>query len=245
MKDVGVAHNTRRGFVPRDAAEFGARAVEILKEAQRDVLFLLDRGYAKESAVTFAGDHFRLSARQRAALLRATCSSQAADSRISRRKDVFSGETVYLDGFNIIISLEAAQSPETTLLKCMEGCIRDLCGLHGTYRLIADTQTAVRWIAQFLKANRAGRSVFYLDAPVSNSGNLKKLIGEIMEEEQFPADILLSRRPDAELSGRANVASGDALVLDRCHSWINLAAHIIARELPGRRLVELDAGTPC
>lgn len=245
MKDAGMAHNTRRGFVSRDAVEFGARAAKILKEAQRDILFLLDRGYRKESAVTFAGDHFRLSARQRAALVRATCCSQAAASRISRRKDVFTGQTVYLDGFNIIISLEAAQSLETTLLKCMEGCIRDLCGLHGTYRLIADTQTAVRWIAQFLKENCAARSVFYLDAPVSNSGNLKKLIGEIMEDEKFPADIILSQRPDAELSGKANVASGDALILDRCHSWINLAARIIAWKLPGRRLVELDADTPC
>lgn len=42
---------------------------------------------------------------------------------------------VYIDCFNTVISLEIAFS-DSTLLLCMDGTIRDLAGLRGTYRLI-------------------------------------------------------------------------------------------------------------
>jgi hypothetical protein len=235
-------HDTRRGFVAQDAREFSEEAVSLLREAQADIIYLLDRGYDPEGAVTFTGNRFRLSSRQRAALLRSTCSSQLADARARRIKtEGFEGQTVLIDGFNLIITLEAAQSPQTTLLSCRDGCIRDLCGLHGTYRIIASTQTAILWTAQTLKAAKAARALVFLDAPVSNSGGLKTLIREVMQQEGFPVEIFLEQNVDKKLFGQDNAVSSDALILDRCKSWINLAPRIIAEKLPERRIVDLKA----
>ena len=74
------------------------------------------------------------------------------------------GKEVHIDGFNIIITLEIALSG-STLLKCMDGTIRDLAGLRGTYRIIGKTHEAIRLLLCRLKELEAERAVFYLDSP--------------------------------------------------------------------------------
>jgi hypothetical protein len=234
--------NTRRCFVLHDALDFGEKALPLLKRACSDLLYLVDRDYNDESAAAFVGNHYQLPARQRTALLRSACTTAAAQIRKSRMKasDRIQGETVFFDTFNIIITLEAALSPETTLLLCMDRTIRDLCGLHGTYRIIPDTGKALRQIFRFLKRKHAASGVFYIDSPVSNSGKLKALILKIKEEENFPAGAMLIQNSDRELFGKENVVSSDSVVLDRCKSWLNGAFEIISYENPERKFICLN-----
>ena len=127
----------RRGYVPEDEAFFYREdSLEKLCQAQRDLLYLIERGYPMKNASVFTGNHYLLSERQRLALVRATSSRQAAALR--RNREVIGpvpGKEVHIDGFNIIITLEIALSG-STLLKCMDGTIRDLAGLRGTYRTL-------------------------------------------------------------------------------------------------------------
>ena len=58
----------RRGFVPTDARDFQGDSLRLLQEAQADAAYLLNRGYELERAVSFVGDRFQFSARQRMAL---------------------------------------------------------------------------------------------------------------------------------------------------------------------------------
>ena len=46
-----------------------------------------------------------------------------------------SGNEVNIDGFNIIITLEVLLC-DSILFSCMDGTIRDLAALRGTYRII-------------------------------------------------------------------------------------------------------------
>jgi hypothetical protein len=249
-----MPQNTRRGYVPADAKDFNEESLIRLRRAQGDIRYLLDQGYGLETSVVFAGNHFQLSSRQRLALLRATCSSAAKENRsgrmlrsgkygqnaVSERSgELRCGETVHVDGFNSIITLEAALSAETTLLRCMDGAIRDLCGLHGTYRIIESTAMAVAWIVQRLKQAGVSKVIFYLDAPVSNSGKLAALIRKTLEQEDLPPEIRLLSNSDPALFDKPNVVSGDAVVLDRCLSWLNLTGDIITEQLPRRRFVDL------
>ncbi len=55
------------------------------------------------------------------------------------------------------------------LLKSMNETI-DWAALRGTYRLIDKTDTAIMLIGKYLERNEVDKAVFYLDAPVSNSG---------------------------------------------------------------------------
>ena len=55
----------------------------------------------------------------------------------------------------------------------MDGTIRDLAGLRGTYKLIDKTDRAINLIGEYLQKLKIKKVVFYLDSPVSNSGRLK------------------------------------------------------------------------
>jgi len=236
-----MPRDVNRGYVPTDRQEFDEESLRALQAAQQDIHYLLNHGYDLERSVTFVGNRFQFSARQRTALIRSTSFSAVLNRRRACQiTGCVSGQPVYIDGFNLIITLEAALSPETTLLRCMDNTVRDLCGLHGTYRIIEATGVALSWIGEALKEKQVGQTVFYLDAPVSNSGKLRTAILEEMERQKLVCEVYLVPNADAELWGKENVVTSDSIILDRCHSWINLACEIIEAKLPKRRIVDLS-----
>ena len=233
-------HGVRRGFVPSDEKEFNEETVKKLCEAQRDLYFLLNRKYPIKSAGVFVGNHYLLSERQRIAVVRATSSRTSLDLR--ERKLVtesIEGETVYIDGFNIIITLEVALSG-STLIKCMDGTIRDLAGLRGTYKLIDKTDMALKALGDKFQDMKIGRAVFYLDKPVSNSGRLKMRILELLNKYNFEVEVELVDNADKVLEKLENVISSDAIVIDRSRSWINLSKGIVDKHGEGNNAINLS-----
>lgn len=229
----------KRGFVATDLAEFSGKALPLLHRAQEELVFLLNHGYNIEKSVTFIGNHYQLSARQRFALTRATASWETVRLRLAKRwEGSLKGHTLLVDAFNLIITLEAALSG-STLLYGMDGTVRDLCGLHGTYRLIDKTDEALRMLAAFLKRSGVAETIFYLDAPVSNSGRLKARILTVMEEEELPAKARLVQNADAALWEQEGVVTSDAIILDRCRSWVNLGYAVLQEYLPEFGYVDL------
>ncbi|NFA41512.1 DUF434 domain-containing protein [Clostridium botulinum] len=217
----------KRGYLPNDEKEFSSESVQKLYKAGHDLYYLLNQGYSIKGASVFVGNHYLLSERQRLALVRAI--SLAKNIKVRRDKEVKSnleGSIVNIDGFNTIITLEVALS-ESVLLKCMDGTIRDLAGLRGTYRLIDKTQIAIMLIGEMLEKNKVGKAIFYLDAPVSNSGKLKERILELLNEFSFEVEVETINNVDANLEIADNVITSDAIILDKCKSWINLNKKII------------------
>lgn len=95
----------RRGYVPQDSIEFGAKAAEQLNAAAQELVFLMDRGYDTKSTSTFVGNHHLLSERQRMALARIVSTASAVQNR--KRKELLQApDYLVLDGFNTIITLE-------------------------------------------------------------------------------------------------------------------------------------------
>lgn len=215
----------KRGSAVSDEKEFSASSIEILKKAAGHIRYLVNEGYAIKNASVFVGNHFLLSERQRLALVRSISGDEQL--RIRREKECTAeelyGQTVSLDGFNTIITLEIALC-QSLLLQCMDGTVRDLAGLRGTYRLIEETPQAVQIIGDALEHLKVRKAVFYLDAPVSNSGRLKSLIADVWEAYDMELDIQVINDVDRILQEKAHVITGDAIILDKCKSWFNLAA---------------------
>ena len=237
-----MAADTRRGYSPGDRRDFSGPALETLRRSSEELCYLCSRGYPAESAAMFVGNRYQLSQRQRTALMRLTCSDAEREARNAKRRapETFQGETVYLDGFNQIITLETALSG-SPVLRCMDGAFRDLAGLRGTYRLIEKTDKALGLLFACLRRLEAGSAVFLLDAPVSNSGRLKTRIAEIAERERFPAEIMLTENVDKALYGCSNVVTSDSAVLDQCKSWVNLCG-LILPGIPGVWIVSAEKG---
>jgi len=127
------------------------------------------------------------------------------------------------------------------VFKGRDGCFRDLASIHGTYRKVTETIPAVQLIGRFLKEIAVNNVKWLLDSPVSNSGRLKALIGELARKSRWNWEIKLLPSPDTELiKTELTVASSDSVVLDACKSWVNLARAIIEEKLPGTHLVDLS-----
>ncbi|MGI6512236.1 MAG: DUF434 domain-containing protein [Catenisphaera adipataccumulans] len=215
----------RRGSAPADTEEFSSDALKILRQASRHISYLLEEGYDLKAAVTFVGNHFLLSKRQRLAIQRSLCTKAQAENRKAKEIEPaqLTGKTVWVDGFNEIITLEVLHCG-SVLFEGQDGCIRDLASLHGTYRLIDETQDAIEDL--FTVLHRAEKICILLDEPVSNSGRLKTRIAEVAEAMHVKTDIQIVRDVDRVLGTKENVVSSDSVILDRCRSWINVTASL-------------------
>lgn len=120
---------------------------------------------------------------------------------------------------------------DSLLLRCMDGTVRDLAALRGTYRLIDKTTRAIEMVGRMLEKGGVVKAVFYLDSPVSNSGRLKERIGALLGEYPFDLQFELIHNVDAVLETLENVITSDAIILDKCGSWFNLCGRIIAEEI--------------
>lgn len=217
----------KRGYVPSDQKEFTGIQLEHLKEAAKDIQYLLERGYAVKNATTFVGNHYMFSERQRLALARSVSCKEDVQKRKDKLIKETKGMTVHIDGFNTIISLEVALSG-SLLFCCSDGTIRDLAGLRGTYRIIDKTEQAVRLILNRLQELEISKATFYLDAPVSNSGRLKALILQVADEYDFDVTVEVINDVDKVLEKLPGVISSDAIILNKCKSWLNLLLPIVS-----------------
>ena len=218
----------RRGYVPKDDRFFSRESLGILREASKHVCYLINNGYDLKQASTFVGDHFQLSDRQRIAIMRGVATDGQLEDRRSKEISIegLRGREVWIDGFNTIITLEVMLS-DSTLLACMDGAVRDLAALRGTYRIIPVTSEASRLLFDVLCDAEIRKATILLDEPVSNSGRLKALLAEVGEAYSFDLDIRVLNGVDRMLYARENVISSDSVILDRCASWANLVGHCL------------------
>lgn len=223
---------SRRGYVPEDEKQFTGKQLELLKRAADEVQFLLDRGYDVKPVTTFVGNHYMFSERQRLALARSVSSREWIAKRDN--KELFQNERedfpdkVHIDGFNTVITLEVALSGSPVFL-CRDGTIRDLAGLRGTYRIIDKTQEAVERILRQLDLLNIAEACFYLDAPVSNSGRLSGLIRQCAEKYRVSVEAQIIPDVDRVLERLEGVVSSDAIILNRCPSWLNMMPGIVEK----------------
>jgi hypothetical protein len=234
---------SHRGPHPADEKLFAPEAISDLRSALADYSLLLTKGYAERGALKLVGDKFSLTERQRMAVMRSACSDQQLANRIKKRIEAknLTGQSVAVDGYNVLITVEAAMSGGV-IFKGRDGCFRDLASIHGTYRKVTETIPAVELIGRFLQEIGTGKALWLLDSPVSNSGRLKTLIGELAEQNNWNWEIELLLSPDAMLIKTDQVvASSDSVILDGCRRWTNLAAEIITQKIHSATIIDISS----
>ncbi|MBP2639863.1 MAG: hypothetical protein H6Q66_814 [Firmicutes bacterium] len=244
-----TSKTTRRGFDPKDCKWFSEQAIEKIKLAQQEVQWLLDKGYKMGAIIDFVGGHYQLSSRQRMALQRATASKLQYSKRKSTMLSLESAKDscIYIDGFNLIITLEVALSGSILILG-NDGVLRDLAGLRGTYSIINHTNTALYFIGKSFAQLAVPEVKFFLDAPVSNSAKLRSRILEHAAEWAIPVEVELVPNADIVLAKRARIVTGDSILLDECSSWLNISRKIVDDYIKDAWLVNLmvhEDGSGC
>lgn len=233
------------GAHPQDAELFAPDQVPRLAQGAHDLRWLRDRGYALDSALKLVGDRYQLRERQRVAITRATSESAGVAARAARRVPPGAPPppALAVDAFNVLITVETALNGGV-LVTTVDGGLKDLAGIHGTYRASDATDQALARVARHLEARgwRAVPTRLLIDAPVSNSGRLAERVRAFAAAAALPWTAEVVADPDVDLSAAPRdvvVASGDACILDRCGPWIDLGAEVVRAEVPGAEVVEL------
>ncbi len=232
---------TLRGAHPKDRDCFLPEAVETLRRAVADLSWLLGRGYSTKAGLKLVGDRYALRDRQRKALQRCAASDEECALRRSRRLAVadLAGEPLIVDGYNVLLTVEAALSGGVLLLG-RDGVLRDMAAMSRHYRRVAVTRQAVDLIAAAVAEAGCSRVRWLLDRPVSNSGRLGALIEDQVAGEGPEWTIALTDRTDQVLSEASEVvASADSAVLDRARRWCNLARHVVETAVPDAWVIDL------
>ena len=220
-----------RGPHPEDARLFAAALWPVLRQAVSDLAWLRSRGYADVSSLQIVGDRYRLARRQRNLVGRACCSDDQMKDRITRKicvskigecqKDL-SSQHLLIDGFNVLVTVEAALSGGL-VYRCRDTSLRDIASMHGTFRAVEETKPAIIRLGNAIENLGFASSVWYLDRPVSNSGRLGKIIRELGDQQQWSWRVQLEDDPDSILRNATDcVATSDSVILDGCASWIDL-----------------------
>lgn len=231
-----------RGAHPDDARLFAPARLTALRTAVAELSWLLGRGYAMKSALKLTGDRHALDERQRLAVARAACADEQLARRASQRVEPsrVEGERLVVDGFNLIITTEAALGGGV-IVRGRDGALRDLSGVHGSYRAVSETEQAVRLAGSALAALRPAAVEWFLDKPISNSGRLAQRIREVAAEEGWRWTVEVVFNPDAEIIRAGGVAvTSDSTILDGAARWLNFNEHLIARHVPRAWIVDLS-----
>ena len=234
---VLIAAPTRMTIAPSQPSAWPA-----LRGAVVDLSWLLSHGYAPVSALKLVGDRWSLTERQRKAVLRSACSDDARERRKASEvnADSVAGKEIVIDGFNVLTTIEAALGGAVVLI-CRDTTCRDIAGIHGSYRKVAETLPALDRLATVLEALRVGPCHWLFDRPVSNSGRIRGVVLEAAKERRADWSVELVDDPDPILASSAEiVATADSAILDGVPSWLNLTRIVVETSCPKAITIDLS-----
>ena len=208
--------------------------------AAADFLCLLDRAYPRSASLQLVGNRYNLDALHRHLLHRGVFAREESKKRRSRllSPERLVGARLLVDGHNVLITVESALAGRP-LIAATDGLVRDVAGISHRYRITSLTHGAIDSILLLLKRYPPRETLFLLDAPIRQSGELAALLRTALQNLGLRGDAQTVKVPESDLLDRhALVASSDSAVLDRIEQALDLAGAVI-RSL-GRPLRMID-----
>jgi len=201
-----------------------------LADAVRDLRYLLNRGYPRDSAVVFVANHHRLKLDERHLLAR--CVFSRAEVAGHRAKSADStgvrGKGLGVDGYNVLITSESILAGKP-VVRCDDGFVRDLRAIFGKYRTSSVTPHALVKILKTIA--RAGPSdvIIMFDSQVSRSGELAAEVRRRLKEVGLRGDAQTVAGVDFKIRGFDVVASSDRAIIERARAAWDIPAEILGR----------------
>jgi len=194
-----------------------------------DYRYLLERGYSDSSALKLVGDRHQLSAVQRTMLYRGIAAGNAARARAAKLVDGARDKELFVDGLNVLYTI-ANYLHGRALFIADDGFLRDAGELHGRDFPEPGGRPAALLVER-LAAEGVSAATFFLDAPVSHSGELARSLRELLEREGIPGDALTVRSADYELKRCTSgiISSSDSAVISAAQCPVfDLARAVLA-----------------
>ncbi len=202
-----------------------------LRNAVHDLRYLLDRGYPRDSAVTFVANHYRLALGQRHMLARCTFSRREAAEHCRKavRASAVRGKHLGVDGYNVLITVESILTHKQ-VVRCDDGYIRDLRAIFGKYKPSKATDRALAEFLGVLKRARPREVAVLFDKQVSRSGELAGVVRRGLKKFSLQGDSRAVGGVDFKLRAFDVVASSDRAVIERANAVWDIPAELVKRK---------------
>jgi hypothetical protein len=201
-----------------------------LADAVRDLRYLLNRGYPRDSAVTFIANHYRLKLDERHLLARCVFSKAEV---VSHQKKMVSdaevqGKRLGVDGYNVLITVESILTGKP-VVRCDDGFIRDLRAIFGKYRISSVTPRALTAILKIISRARPREVVVMFDSQVSRSGELAAQVRRRLRQVGLRGDARTVAGVDFKIRGFDVTSSTDRAIIEKSKAVWDIPAEVIGR----------------
>jgi hypothetical protein len=203
-----------------------------LQKAAEDFRYLLNRLYPRKACLELVGNRYQLTSDQRHLLHRGVFSHKDSEWRKAKKIHFYQirNNDLAIDGYNVIITLEAALSGRPLVLGD-DGFMRDISGLSGDFRRSKSTDEALQLIFNALRKTTPRHTLFLFDAPISKSGTLAQEVRSRMKQKGLPGDAQAIKVPEKILIGfHGVVATSDTIIIDQSSKAVDLAGTILRRQ---------------
>ena len=194
-----------------------------LKKSVRDLRFLLNKGYPKDSAVEFVSDHYLLDSEKRHFLIRSVYPKEKISTHESKLIDIseIRDRKVKIDGYNVLITTESILRGDLTI-RCDDGALRDLQANFGSYQIDDYTEESVKTVLNILEGFCPQKITFCFDKQVSKSGELAGFVREELSKRGILGDAEAIGGVDKEVWNSEVAASSDSLIIEKAERVIDI-----------------------
>jgi len=220
---------------------FNESVKRALTAGASDYRYLLDRGYPRTPSLELVGNRYNLDRVSRQILHRGVFAAKVCEQRRAHREtpEKIAGETLAVDGYNVLITVEASLSGIPVLV-CDDGWVRDVAGASGGYRFGPAGGRALAMILAALRELTPGSVLFVFDSPIAYSGQLASLVRTEMKQYELPGEALAVPVPERIIEEHEGpVATSDSAIIDRVPRVVDLAGHVIRRNKECGELLDL------
>ena len=155
-----------------------------------------------------------------------------------RRLRELPGQSLALDGHNVLITLECADRG-LPLVAADDGWVRDVGEVSRAFKVSDATDRVLTLVADYLADQASGPVEVFYDAPLSLSGELARRTREIFAARGLSVEAAAVPVPERLLSAFPGaIITSDTALIDAHAKVVDLAGEIIRRH-PDWRLIPL------
>jgi hypothetical protein len=190
---------------------------ENFRSAAADYLLLMEHHYPQKAILKLVSDRYALSAVERTMLYRGICNSTLASARLKKKRTrpLSSHTQVHIDTFNVLITIGSYLNGSKVFIS-LDGFLRDASEIHGKAFRNELLYRSIDLILDFLLHSKIKSVHFYLDRPVSHSGELAAKITSCTEECGLKGEATVHDSADYILkkTEKGIIATSDSAIID-------------------------------
>ena len=183
-----------------------------------DYYWLTNREFPQKACLQLVGDKYRLDKTRRTILFRGVYSSRENKARHKKRTKKIKGKIVFIDTYNVLYTLSNYLYGRAVFIGS-DGFLRDAGEIHGTAVEESIIQASLTVLFAYLQSKKPDAVHFFIDKPVSHSGELSRFINKSLADSGIKGDAMAVQSPDYELKNIKG-QEGDSLAIATSDSVI-------------------------